>query len=689
MVLRISKEGDGLIEMKTRWFGAALALAAAGLFAGLMWPAVRFAVPETDLHWMLPLIRQHSEGRSLPEVLKFLISPAPITFGQPVMKIFLFPAAVWGWPVGALIAISVGIHCLNALLLAAVGRGLGLSAWVSGSAAIVYLSLFAHFHSVLWPPAAQHLVAISSILGILALYFKTEERVKADPPAWRGLFWLTLAAAAVSSLGRSLILLPLLILTHLLAVSRSPEERLSRFDRWLPLFGIFLVYPAVMVALVGDVILNDRIASLPVPPLVKLAGVLGLGIAGLAALRQLLRYRLEEAGKWLVWAGIGAGWVVFALKDHRQLFLPYNGLVPWTALWASFLNPFQSALGTDSTQPYHYLTAQISLFSMGLSAGLGAIFLTYFAAKKKELWLLPVWYGACLVYVLSYYSSSPAQVPSRYFIYLSPVFAWVFCATGWWLLDNGGKRAGWSVSARRWAWGLGLAALCLANLLAIRLELFRGRLANTYLAYEEVRDARTGSEARDESIALGLRKLDGGEEGAAEAFRQGVEERPFLLVYLLGSGRLSDVRWIAGERGLREWIDEVALKHTEWDGSRSEKGARILRQMDLELKDYAVCLLGLSVSERLRGRGDKARQWASQLFFLERDPARLRDWLGADERVRGRRQLSAALEELEEPGRFGNPLSWQKEDYGFGRFMVRLMGGPDIRSGYDRISVVP
>lgn len=669
--------------------GIRIGLAAAGLFAVLMWPAVISAVPETDLGWMLPMMRQHLEGRSLPEVLKFLFSPAPLRLGQPLLKLFLFPAAAWGWPIGALVAMAAALHGLNALMVAGVGRRLGFSAWTSGSASVVYLCLFAHFHSVLWPPASQHLLAVTSILGILWLYLKTEERPGSGQPS-RGLFRMTLAAAAVSSLGRSAVLAPLLVLTHLLLISPDCKERLRRFDRWLPLFALFLIYPAISFSFVGDPIFNDKIAHLPGPDVIKMASLIGLGITALALLRAMLKRPPPAAWRWWLWAGVAAAWAALVLRDHRQLLLPYNGLVPWTALWASFLDPFRSALGTDSTLPYHYLTAQISLLSLTLSVAGAVLFLKVFAAKEKGLRLLPVWYAVCLIYILNYYSSYPVRIPSRYFIYLSPVFAWVFCAAGWWLLDRAGERAGWSVSGRKWIWVLGLAALCLANLLAVRLELFRGRFANSYSAYTDLRPALGVGEESGHYAAAGFRKLELQDpQGALEEFGKGVERRPFLLRYLLGDCRLSDARWITGGTGLRQWLQEVAIKYRSEGSEGIEEWERLRAAADRELLDYAVCIYGLAQSEDRLNRPGPARIWISQLRFLEPDAVRLKAWLESDARVRGWELRSRRLECLEDPNVFGDPLPWQKDDYGFGRFMVRLISGVDIRSQDDRMSVVP
>ncbi len=648
--------------MSIRWGSAGAALAAAGLFIALLWPVIRTAAPETDLWWMLPLMRDRLQGRPLWEGLGFLFSPGPILLGQPLLKIFLAPAGIWGWSVPMLIGVAIGFHLLNAWLVGSVGQLLGLSRWVSRSAAAVYLSCFAHFHSFFWPTAFHHLVAVFTILGVLWLYLKTEEGAAAARPGWRGLFALTLAAGAAASLERSAILVPILILWHLLVVSRSPEERRRRFDRWMPFFLLFMIYPAFALAFVGDPFINNVIVRLPIPPWVRVAILIGPGIAVLFLLRALLRRRSPWPWRRILWTAVPALWVALFLKDHRQVLLPYNLMVPWAAIWASFLDPFGSALAVKSTEPFHYLTGQISLFSMGFSAlGVG-IFLRVFAAEKRGLWLWPVWYGVCLIHILHHYSSFPIRIPSRYFVYLSPLFAWVFCAVGWWAADRLGKRAGWSERVRGAVWVLALAAFCLTNLMAIRLAIFRGKMANTYLVYEELR-------AEDPPTA---------------------GERPFLLRYLLGDCRLSDVRWITDGRGLRGWLDELEPRYRSWPGIPNGTGERVRAAMDQELLGYAVGLVERSAAERERGRPDSARKWLSQLYFLEPDPDRLKDWLAADERISGSpKALSDTWVTLKDPAAFGDPLPWRKDDYGFGRFMMRLILGWDIRSRYDRISLVP
>ena len=343
--------------MKLRWFTVGAALATAAGVAWLLWPVFRWAVPEMDLWWLVPMARRHLEGRSAAGVARFLLSPAPINLGQPLLKAYLYPAAMWGWPVQNLMAVAMAFHLANGWLIADVGRRLGLTEGVSRSAGVVYLCLFAQFHAVFWPVASQHVVALFTILGVFWLYL-------------RGSFGWMLAAGAVASLGRSAFLAPVLIVAHGVATSKDSTERVRRFDRCLPLFLVYMVYPAAMLSFAGDIILNEAIVRMPAPPLMKMAALLALGGAALAAVRRMLL--LKPAGaRALLWFGLAGLWAVLFLKDHRQIFLPYNAWVPWTALWSSFLDPFRTALGTDTTEPYHYLTAQISLFSMGLSA-LGA-----------------------------------------------------------------------------------------------------------------------------------------------------------------------------------------------------------------------------------------------------------------------------------------------------------------------------
>lgn len=604
-------------------------------------------------------MKQHLADRSPGEALRFLFSPGPILIGQPLLKFYLAPYVLWDWPLQRLIAVSLGFHLANALLINGVGQRLGLSPQVSRSAGWVYLCLFAHFHSFFWPTAAQHVMSLTAILGVLWLYLRTEERLSAREGDWHRGYAATLAVGAVASLGRSTLLAPLLVLSHGLLVSRDPQERFARFIRWMPLYLLFMIYPAWSLSFVGDVILNDAIVRLPAPPLVRMAFLVGFGMVVLVLFRFFLKRNPGRSVRRWLGIGIGLLWVMLLLRDHRQLVLPYNGWVPWAGLWGLFLNPFQGALAVSSTEPYYYLSLLISPFFLGLSAMGALLFFKGFAAEKKGLWLLAIWYVVALIHLLNHYGSFPVRIPSRYMIYLSPIFAWVFCAVGSHGIDHFGRALNWHERLRRAVWILTLTVLCLTNLLAIRLGVFRGKLVNSYGVYEQLRVEDSGT---------------------------GRGEWPFLLRMLLGAGRLSDVRWMTDGRGLREWLDTVQGHYRSWTVAPHRSWERIRAGMDRELLDYAVGQVLLAAEEVRSGRGVWARRRISELYFLEPDPGRLISWLETDKRVREDPRLSDVPVWLQDPEVFSDPLPWRQDDYGFGRFMMRLILGWDVKSRNDRVN---
>jgi len=74
-------------------------------------------------------------------------------------------------------------------------------------------------------------------------------------------------------------------------------------------------------------------------------------------------------------------------------------------------------------------------------------------------------------------------------VYVTPVFAVVFACGVTALLGGISGRMGWSGKTHRILVVTCFAALAVPNLLAIRVECFRGRLANTYLLYDDSRTA--------------------------------------------------------------------------------------------------------------------------------------------------------------------------------------------------------
>lgn len=489
-----------------------LIAAGVGYFA-LLWPEVMRAAPENDLWWMLPTMSHHLQGRSPVEALFFLLGAFPLGFAQPILKVFLFAVSrFFGPETRFLLLASMVIHLGNAGLLGLLVRQWGLSVRTAALSGVIFLAFFGHFHAVLWPTASQHLLALTTLLALLNLYFWAEARVRRGQSAAAG-FAAAAGVALMASVQRSTLIALAVIAADLIAFSRNAEERAGRFRRWSWIFLLYAIYPIVMVTSAGDPVVTEALRKLSIPgwlrmlvvtdPLfpsstpwgIRAAILLGMVLAGLwvvwGALRSPLARRLDQAG-WRLWAAGGTGLLLlWGLKDHRQLLFPYNGFIPFLSPFSILLDPLRAAFSMDSAEPYYYLAPQVSAGTFLLAFGAVAAFWRVHVRRNRELGLLLIWYLMTLGVMLHQNSSLPLRTPSRYFIYLSPVMA-VVVACG---MEGLAERIFRRRRTREVALYGVTAALCLVNVAAIRVALFRSRLANTALFYDDLRTVRIVEES--------------------------------------------------------------------------------------------------------------------------------------------------------------------------------------------------
>ena len=205
----------------------------------------------------------------------------------------------------------------------------------------------------------------------------------------------------------------------------------------------------------------------------------------------------------------------------------------------------------------------------------------------------------------------------------------------------------------------------------------RGKLARDFASYRELKARQP--DPFTPLLQQGIAALrEGRETEALDLLRRAARTRPFLLRYLLGSCRLSDLRWITDPRDLRGWIREI--------GAGRDRGT--LEGIQQEVSDYALCLFSLAHLERLAGHPEVSCAWVSQIRLLERNPQRAAWWIGRLPVVRRDRAMQESLARLEDPQCFRDPVPWRLEDYGFGRFLLRLWLGWDISMGPEKHSPV-
>lgn len=478
--------------MLTAVLGGGLLVACAYAF----WLAWKTTLLENDSWWMLPALQASTEGKSFREVLVYLLGPWPISFGQPVLKVYLYAVTgFFGMLAKPLIAVILLLHGVNVVLLYRVCRLLHLSRPMAWMAAAIHAVAFAHFHAFFFSSHFRHVFAMFSMLLLFQSYLQTERQMPAENPLKLGNYWTTLALAALASVQRSTLITAGVILAHLLLVPATSQERLSRYRRWISLFAVWMLYPTFMVAFVGDVIVNEAVARMAYPPAMKWAALLALGAAMMAGIDFLIRWVGTHPwrGKRLALGGGLFGlalWIFLALQDRRQLLLPYHALVPFGTALTILLSPLTALFRIDSTQALHYFPAWIPVWSLLLSGLLLWVFWNAYLKRQPQLWVWAVWYAAALVHLLRHYSNTPPTVPSRYFYYVTPVLAVVLsCAVGrlldWMASPLRAKRSTLEILR-----AVFLLAVALPNLMAVPVAQWRGKMANTYLTYDDLRAAR-------------------------------------------------------------------------------------------------------------------------------------------------------------------------------------------------------
>lgn len=751
---------------------------------GVLAEPIRNAVPETDNWWMLPVFSHYLQGNNPLERLILVLPRFLHYMNAPAMKIILWviddflrlPFRYFLWA-------GVLIHLLNSFLLAWLCRLLGLSRRIAVASSMIFWACFVHFHGYLWLPSSQHPHAVSTVLTVLCLFLLTERRVREGRP-FRGLYGLTALASVAGSLQHcGFIVLPLMIGAAWVVPAWTVDQRQRLHARWLPVWILSLVYPIVLMAYSGDDSVALWVAKGQSAPWIKATGLLGAGIGTLLLLGWLLRFQRFSSRIALVLGGVA--WMALALRDSRQVLLPYNALVPWMTVLGSFLDPIRTALKMEARESYYYMEPQVSLFHLGAVLFMLGTFILGFVRRKRELALLGFWYGIVVVYLLVHRhvaSSMPFVTQSRYFLYVTPLFAIALGSLTAYGVALLGRKAGWGEARRDLVMAGILLALCVPNLLAIRIALFRGRLTNTYLVYDDVRLARlirgdlarknAGGEAPRELVVqnavptlfsrfqwmppfdygrighANLRRFlreafegeaprsvkineappksaaaavyrveadqvldgqgrsierfselfgeavvqfnEGNQKAALDLFKKAALERPFLLNYVLSRDlRLADLFWVTGGEDLRDFFEHIGARHRIWGTGPVEKAQRTSELIEAELSNYLLCLLCLSYLEQEVGHLQESRFWASQLWFIERDPVVLVEWLQRTPEVRSSESLRLFLNKVKDPFFFREPWVWKKEDYALGRFLIRLLFHWDIRSRWDnRFGVV-
>ncbi len=636
---------------------AALAAVVSIAFLLLLGPAINRRLHENDTWWMFPSVDYYTKGKPLSTTVGFIVGTEPQMLGGPYVKLFfvavlrtLGPAAppfLWA---------LVAIHFINAALLFVLCRRLGWRLRESTLTALCFLVLYAQFESYLWPCNIQHLLITSFALLVVGLYLRTEALVAAGLP-FRTAWIATLAANLFASFNRmSIVLLPVVILVHLLC----HDDRETRYRRWLGLFATYLGYPMLVLVWNGDNQTGLALAVSSVPKIVSYALMVAAGAGALAAVPWLLRLAARDGRRTRI-AAVGLGVLVLVaiiVKERRNLLLPLHLVTPAQGALSSLLMPLSAVMGVDSAEAMYPVPSQTGVVNVIVTVALIAGFARQVRDRRLLLPLL-AWYLVPFPYLNMY-----DPTPSRYFTFIAPP---VCMMAGWalaWLYDRGA-----SVLTARWrirgiVATCGLLGLLLPNILAIKLELLRGVLPNSFYVYDYARSVALARESRIgvpiggvpmpyherwsfcpvdpmkfenlrymagdlkvapeepepadpflEGVARGLAAISRDANTAQQELANAVKRRPHLANFILGRFSLEDGAFITDHSGLRSYANRSAA----WWSSRDPKATHIQELMNRELDAYVLALFALAYLGSRAQDEDACSRWLYQIPHVDRD----------------------------------------------------------------------
>ncbi len=397
---------------------------------------------------------------------------------------FYFLNFLFGLRLQYFIFVSLFLHLFNSLMLFNFLRTrLKISFDASFVAALIFLAFYGQFHVYVWPLAAHHLIAIFFIFTILNLYFCVEDKV-ASGGRYRAVYGWTLAVSLLSSFLRlSILAVPVMIFAHLLLCAEDRRRVLEKYDRWLPLFIIFTLYP-VWILISG----KQAVLELVFEPFYELLegrqnlptalGGMSLCIGILFVVREILRRvssgQIKERAikiiRWLL--------ILIFLMSPQFLYLALRAL----------LNPLESALSENTLKRWQPIDFPVmngaAIAGIILLVTLLLFFIFYALRQNKHLIIFVVWY----IFLIPYLGSRPEFIYSRYLVFISPLLALMFALFFVEFLPQqlpGQWRQRWRIG-----FYIFIFLLLTSNVLAIKLRLFRTTLVDYHWSYDYIKISR-------------------------------------------------------------------------------------------------------------------------------------------------------------------------------------------------------
>lgn len=463
------------------------------MFLLILYKTIIASFYELDDWWFIPTMYHHFTNMSFSQLIKFLLSPQPLMYGIPCFKIYALSVLTGlGSQNYYFIFVSLIFFFSCSILLFFLIKRMNMGFRISLLSAIIFISVYVNFNSYMWPIAIQHLLVVFFILLILNLYLKIDSLIntkKYYSKIYVTTLFINLFATYFCRI--NLIILPIIILSHILFCSQNTKERVQKYNIWLPLFITYLFYPLLTLVYVGDnrVKFAMSILSISIPASIKILILFIFGALCLYLVKFILKLWNRKVGRMLRWFVIvslisALLFLVYYKGIMKVIMLPYGIILPFIGTLRSFLMPFQNVLAINSSTWYYDIPLQFSIFFFILGIFFIGLFIGVFIKRERQLVLFLVWYLIILCQIR--YSN---MVPSRYFIYLTPIFSVIFSSGIIYVYTFFVDRIKLGTIWKEVFLVLIIIGFSVQNISAISLRMWRNKFANTFLIYDYIRTA--------------------------------------------------------------------------------------------------------------------------------------------------------------------------------------------------------
>ncbi len=424
----------------------------------VLWKATYWRISHTyledDLVWFFPVIDHFlNERNSWLILLKSFHLPELTLFDA---LYFAFLKLIFGYNFFLYPLPACLLHLANGVIIYQIlSRALNCSLFTSSIAGLIYLTFYGHYHAYLWPMATHHILGVFWILLFIYKYLQTLNKEGSATQDLGGKLGLNLRlyglAFLASFMRLSVLIVPLIIGIHTVFTSSSRKDFYFKIKRWLPFFLLISWYQ-ILILITGNRA-DVLSAFLNMENLIALSGLIFV-------LWSMVRRNLQR---------IYYFWLIIPFAFILCLYL---WLFPQDTLTPSNIALRWQVMPLPSGATMWILTT--------LSMVIMYTFTRHVIYRNKKFGVFIIWYMLIFPYLLSRLN----EMPSRYLVYLSPIFAVVLAVFLGEIISN--RLEGFYKSIFRFVVGCSLACFAVINVQAIHERSIRSFAADYHWKYDDI-----------------------------------------------------------------------------------------------------------------------------------------------------------------------------------------------------------